>query len=433
MRKEFLPFLFFIILVFCGRCAFGLDSVLPVIETEQVAGSGDMADDSAIWIHPTDPNLSLIIGQSKAKDVDGLPIGGIHVFDLNGVMLQFCQDGRMNNVDLRYNIELNGEYVDIVTAGNRSNDSIAVYKVDPAMRMLENIACRAITTGLDVYGSCMYRSAITGKLYAFVNDKDGRVEQWELFDNGSGDSNAIDGELVRSFDVGTQPEGCVADDEYGYFYIGEEDVGIWKYGAGPDDGAVRENVDYVIDEGGQYLTDDVEGLTIYYGRAGSGYLIASSQGSHRFIVYERQEGNDYVKTFNVVANTADGIDACTGTDGIEVVNVFLGDSFPNGLFITHDTSNAGGSCSNYKLVDWYDIATTGETVLDIDLSWDPRRIRGDFNGDSFVDIEDLQALSVSWLAEPNDNSWSTACDVSLPPDGQINLLDIAQFQQIWGF
>ena len=72
------------------------------------------------------------------------------------------------------------------------------------------------------------------------------VEQWELFD---ADSGQVDARRVRTFDVGTQTEGCTADDELGHLYIGEEDVGIWKYGAEPGTGAARTLVDTTAQAG----------------------------------------------------------------------------------------------------------------------------------------------------------------------------------------
>ena len=53
----------------------------------------------------------------------------------------------------------------------------------------------------------------------------------------------VDAALVRTFNVGSQVEGCVADDEQGYFYISEEAIGIWKYGAEPEAGIARTQVD----------------------------------------------------------------------------------------------------------------------------------------------------------------------------------------------
>jgi myo-inositol-hexaphosphate 3-phosphohydrolase len=39
--------------------------VRPVVETTPVPHTGDAADDVAIWVHPTDPVLSTIIGTDK--------------------------------------------------------------------------------------------------------------------------------------------------------------------------------------------------------------------------------------------------------------------------------------------------------------------------------------------------------------------------------
>jgi len=173
--------------------------------------------------------------------------------------LDYRPDGELNNVDLRYNFPLGGQRVALITAGDRVNNIIAIYQVNVATRKLENVATRVITTGIGVYGSCMYHSPVTGKYYVYIDSKDGEVEQWELFDNGSG---RVDGILVRSFEVGSSTEGCVADDELGYFYIGEEAKGIWKYGAEPGDGTSRTQVDKT--GAGGHLTRDVEGLTLYY-------------------------------------------------------------------------------------------------------------------------------------------------------------------------
>ena len=139
--------------------------------------------------------------------------------------------------------------------------------------------------------------------------------------------------LVRSFDVGSQTEGIVADDEQAALYVGEEAVGIWRYGAEPDAGTARVQVDSTS---GGHLTADVEGLAIYHASDGTGYLLASSQGSSEFVVYERQGGNDYVMTFEV--GSGGGIDGVSGTDGIDVINVDLGPSFPMGAFAAQDNT-----------------------------------------------------------------------------------------------
>ncbi len=91
--------------------------VAPSVETGQVPGSGDAADDIAIWIHPDNPALSLVIGTDKTS--------GMVTFNLDGSQRQFLGDGDMNNVDLRYNMLVGGQRIDIVAATNRVDDTIA--------------------------------------------------------------------------------------------------------------------------------------------------------------------------------------------------------------------------------------------------------------------------------------------------------------------
>ena len=349
--------------------------VMATVETEPVSHSGDIADDAKIWVHPSEPNRSVIIGTDK-HSTDG----GVAVYDLDGKQIYFAQDGKMNNVDVRYNFPLGGKKVDIIAVSNRTNDSIAIYTIDPCSLKLTNVAARAISVGVDeIYGQCLYHSWRTGKYYSFVNDKDGQVEQWELFDNQNGKIDAV---RVRSFDVGTQTEGMVADDELGHVYIGEEDVGIWKYGAEPTDPgdiANRVLVDSTDTNAGGHLVADVEGLTIYYAQGSEGYLIASSQGednpthtlANSFAVYRRDGDNEYVMSFRIVENTALGIDGVSNTDGIGVSNVFLGPAFGQGAFVAQDGHNSGGN-QNFKLVPWENIATAITPNLIIDTGWNPR-------------------------------------------------------------
>lgn len=309
-------------------------TIAATVETAPVPHRGDAADDPAIWVHPGDTAKSTIIGTDKK--------GGIAVYDLAGSELQYRSDGDMNNVDLRDGFPLGGESISLVTAGNRDDDSIAVYRVDVATRTLVPVA--ALAVGISTYGSCMYRSPVSGKVYYFVNSQDGEVEQWELFDDGAGQ---VRGKRVRSFDVGSQTEGCVADDELGHFYIGEESEGIWKYGAEPQAGDERVLVDSTSRDG--HLEADVEGLAIAYGKGGAGYLVASSQGNDSFAVYRRRGDNAFVLSFGIEAGN--GIDAVQETDGIDVSTAKLGPAFPRGVLVAQDGENDEGN-QNYKLVPW---------------------------------------------------------------------------------
>jgi 3-phytase len=351
------------------------ESVVPSVET--VAASGG-EDDAAIWIHPTDTAQSRIIGAVKTGS------GALRVFDLNGQPVQIVNASGINNIDLRYNFPLAGERVALLAGSNRSNNSISLYKIDSQTGMLESIAARAISTGMSIYGCAMYVSPTSGKYYVFVSSESGQVQQWELFDNGAG---LVDAVQVRSFTVGSRSEGLVADDALSHLYVGEENAGIWKYSAEPGGGSARTLVDGT--GAGGHLDADVEGLAIYYANGGYGYLLASSQGSNEFIVYERDGNNSFIGSFTLVAGG--GIDAVTDTDGIDVTNFALGSQFPLGLFVAQDNDD------NFKLVRWDTIDAALGGVLIADSSWDPRLVGrrpqqpalpGDYNSSGHVDAAD---------------------------------------------
>ncbi|MCC6795921.1 MAG: phytase [Candidatus Hydrogenedentes bacterium] len=349
-----MKFSFLILLSAAGIVMAQTPTVQPALETEPVPHGDDAADDACFWVHPDNPELSLIVGTDKE--------GGLAVYGLDGKQRQYLPDGKMNNVDIRYGFSLAGSPQEIVISSNRSDMSLSVYRVDPASLTL--VSAGKIVTGMKlVYGFCMYRSAKTGAYFAFVNSEDGEVQQWKLNES----QGKIGGELVRSFDVGIQTEGCVADDDTGVFYIGEEEKGIWRYGAEPDAGTDRELVDSVKPDG--RLTADVEGLSIYYASATKGYLVASSQGDSTFAVYERDGNNKFLGFFQI--GKANSIDPVTGTDGIDVISAALGKGFTEGAFIAQDDTNDGAN-QNFKLVPWQSIANAFTPALTIDTTRSPR-------------------------------------------------------------
>jgi 3-phytase len=325
-------------------------TVFPTLETPPVGNHGDAADDPAIWVHPTDPSLSLVIGTEKQN--------GLYVYDLSGNTLQHLPDGKMNNVDLRHGFTLNGEETTIVTASNRTDDTLAIYAIDVASRRLINVADGPQATGMtDPYGLCMYQSAASGTTYAIVNDTDGVVKQWALRETAPGKVSA---ELMREFSVGSQTEGCVADDSTGVLLIGEEAVGLWKYGAEPEAGDARSAVVLAADD--DALNPDVEGVSIYHKENGEGYIVVSSQGSDSYVLYQLQAPHELVGTFAIIADGASGIDGASETDGLDVTSAPLGGKFPKGLLVVQDGRNVlPPEPQNFKFVSWADV----ETALDL--------------------------------------------------------------------
>jgi myo-inositol-hexaphosphate 3-phosphohydrolase len=321
-------------------------SVLPVAadgETTPVQHSGDAADDPAIWVHPSDPSRSVVIGNDKQ--------GALEVYDLAGARIQQITTpaGSWGNVDVRQAVTVGGSVLDLVGA---VRGGMRFYSVDPASRQLS-----LVTDGTGTLpsgggeGFCLYHSRVSGRLYAFVNDRSGRVRQFEIHD-ADGDG-LVQSALVREFSVGSETEGCVADDETGAFYISEEDVALWRYEAEPSGGGGRTRVD---DVGGGNLAADIEGLTLVPLPEGGGYLIASAQNvadarNSYFAVYERTGGNAFVAAFRVVGGVA--ADGCQRTDGIAAHPGGLGPMFPTGLFVCQDNDNTTPGASgnqNFKLV-----------------------------------------------------------------------------------
>ncbi len=317
--------------------------VAATLETPPVDSSGDAADDPAIWVHPVDPALSLIIATDKQL--------GLYVYDVDGNLLQTLADGRMNNVDLREGFILGGASRTLVAASNRSDDSIALYVVDPAARRLTS-AGASVPTGLsDAYGLCLY-AAPGGGHYIFVNETgSGRFRQWRVQDGAGG----IEATMVREFTVGSQAEGCVADDERGHLYVAEENAALWRFSADPAGGATRTVIDRV--GGANGLDADLEGVALWRGAAGSGYVVVSNQGANNYAVYRRGEDNEFIGLFAIVGNTALGIDEVTQTDGLEVTHSSVGARFPEGLLVVQDGSNQGTiGRQNFKFVPWRTVA-----------------------------------------------------------------------------
>ncbi len=376
-----------------------IPAALPAIETagyvDDAAAerAGDL-DDPAIWPHPSDPSQSLVI--TTLKD------GGLAVFDLNAERLQLIAPEpygafRYNNVDLIYNFQLGADLVDLAVVSDRQGDTLAVFRIDPATRRLTDVTSPDIIAGIfggepgeaTAYGLASFTSTISGKAYVFVCQADGNlVSQLELRATENGQVTARE---VRRLELpipaggeaeDSQAEGMVVDRELGYFYIAvEEEIGVLKYNAEPTGGTTGTLI-HPIDA--EFFSPDIEGLTIYYGADGAGYLLISSQGDSTYAVFSRSGDNAYLGSFVVGDNGR--IDQANETDGADVLNVPLGPNYPNGLLVVQDGADdpqqvfeddeeLENRATNFKFVPWENVANAFDTPLLIDpTSYDPRSI-----------------------------------------------------------
>ena len=307
-------------------------------ETVPVGTSGDSADDPAIWVDTADPARSIVIGNDKGD--------ALEVYDLAGALLQRIAEPH-GNVDVRPGFPLAGGSVDIAAA---TRSGLRIYGINPVTRALASVTDGSSLATNGGEGLCMYRSAASGRFYVFQVTRAGGVQQWWLQDADA--DGLVDGQLVRSFEIGSESEGCVADDDLGHVYISEEDAGIWKYGAEPDAGSTRSLVDSVASG---RLVSDVEGLAIVRQSDGSGFLLASAQNvadptASYFTAYQRTGGNAYAGAFRIVTGLE--ADGCSRTDGIDATASGLGAAFPGGLFVCQDDSNTtpGTGNQNFKFV-----------------------------------------------------------------------------------
>ena len=112
---------------------------------------------------------------------------------------------------------------------------------------------------------------------------------------------------MRTFAVGSEAEGCVADDDAGCALHQRGERGALALLCRADGGSARTAVD-AASAGGE-LTDDIEGVTLVDQPDGKGFLIVSAQNAVNpnasyFSVYRREGTNAFVKTFRIVNGPA---------------------------------------------------------------------------------------------------------------------------------
>jgi 3-phytase len=306
-------------------------------ETQAVGtANADAADDPAIWRNPADPAASLIVGTDKKA--------GLYVYDMQGRQRSFVDAGRVNNVDLR-DMGAAGIIVAASDRNDKANAQIAMFRLDPRSAKLTAIGKVSAGSG-EAYGICLYRE--DDALFAFNVIKDGTIRQVALNPGTPATGTTATGTIVRTMKLGTQSEGCAADERTHRLYVAEEDVGLWRFDAraGGDTTPIR-----MAAADGQQIVADTEGVTIAAeGPGNGGYLLVSSQGDNAYAVY-RLADDRYVGRFRIAKGR---LGATEETDGIDVAIGDFGLGYPGGLFVAQDGQNAPAA-QNFKLVAWADI------------------------------------------------------------------------------
>jgi 3-phytase len=317
--------------------------VNPVITTDSVLHD---TDDPAVWINPTDPAKSLIVGTDKDKD------GGLYVFDLNGKLqadktVRGLQ--RPDNVDIEYGLSLSGKSTDIAVATERLTHKLRIYSL-PDMKPVDKGGIEVFVgeTGnefRDLMGISLYKNR-AGVIYAIVGRKNGPTDgtylwQYRLDDDGTGHVQAT---LVRKFGQYSglkEIESIAVDDQLGYVYYSDEGKGVHQYYADPEKG--NKELALFATTG---FTEDHEGISIYNLTDSTGYILVSDQGANKFHIFRREGTAQYpfehrlVKVVQVKA---------VQSDGSETVSVPLNGQFQHGLFIAMSDDRT------FQLYRWEDI------------------------------------------------------------------------------
>ena len=324
---------------------------------------GNDPDDPAIWLNTADPAKSLILGTNKAA----APDGALVVFNLDGTVRQTIRPlDRPNNVDVEYGFSLGGRSADIAVVTERLQHRLRVYRIPSGGGALEDISADGGVPVLadqagdasEPMGIALYRRPRDGAVFAIVSPKSGGATdylwQYRLTDEGSGRVTAT---LVRRFgnfsrrgptpgEIG-EIEAVMVDDELGYVYYADERFGIHKWQADPDHPEAARELG-VFGTSGYKL--DREGLAVYAGSRGTGYLVSTDQipGGSILRLYRREgtatKPHDHQAVVGVIPTSSDE------TDGIEIISRPL-PGFPDGLLVM---MNSGPK--NFLLYDWREIA-----------------------------------------------------------------------------
>jgi 3-phytase len=313
-------------------------AVTAVAETAPVGTvAADAADDPAIWRNAANPAASLIVGTDKQA--------GLYVYGLDGAVRSFTAAGQVNNVDLRGDVDWNGQRIVLVGASNRTtltDPHLSLFALNTASGGLRQLADLSAGATGEAYGFC-FGQVGPGLPRAYVVTKAGTVLELAIEMSATGTPTT---RVLRRFGVATQAEGCVVDDRTGQLYLGEEDVGIWRFDLHAAQPTAIAFATVGAEDG---LVADVEGLAIVPDGAGGGMLLASSQGDNAYALFDLATGT--LRGRFRIGGTGE---ATSDTDGIELILGDFGPAFPQGLMVAQDGDNAPAA-QNFKLVSWADV------------------------------------------------------------------------------
>jgi len=310
-------------LLSCIGCTTNLPEIPATVITEQTPHD---TDDPAIWVNKNDPENSIVFGTDK-DEVNG----GVYAFDLDGNIIKdksITGISYPNNVDVAYDFKLNDSTTtDVIMFTEREKHQIRLFSV-PNMNPLDGGGFPVFSNESQMdnrrpMGIASYTDKATQTTYAIVSRKVGTVEnylhQYKFEVDTLGVVSTSLSRAFGKFSGDKEIEAIAVDEELGFVYYSDEGHCIRKYYADPAKGDEE-----LACFGGEYFTDDIEGIAIVKRPNANGYLVVSNQQDYSFNVFDRKS-NAYGKTINLGTVETDGCDATTEA---------LGSKFPGGLFVS---------------------------------------------------------------------------------------------------
>ena len=298
------------------------NAVKPTVVTEALPHD---TDDPSIWIHPTDPSKSIIVGTDKDTD------GALYAFDLKGKIIAKSEVlKRPNNVDIAYGLVIDGKKVDVAVTTERESNKIRIFSL-PDLKAIDNGGISVFDGEelRDPMGIALYTRPSDKKIFAIVGRKSGPsgsyLWQYEL----SGNGKFATAKVVRKFGAYSgkkEIEAIAVDNELGTVLYCDEQFGIRKYKADP---ALNDNKELTI-FGKTGFKADNEGIAIYKKTDSTGYILVSNQQANTFMVYPREGAKGNPNDYPLLAEIPTSTIEC---DGADATSINLGGSFKNGLFV----------------------------------------------------------------------------------------------------
>ncbi len=302
-------------------------------------------DDPAIWIHPTAPESTLIIGTDKDTD------GALAVFDIEGKILEDRTVRglkRPNNVDVEYGFQYGKNHIDIAVVTEREANQLRVFRL-PNMTPIDG-------GGLPVFvgeknrspmGIALYKRPRDGQIFAILSRKHGPVDGEYLWQyHLETKQNTVTASHIRSFgrfSGSGEIEAIAVDDKLGFVYYSDENTGIRKYGADPDGKYGNQELALFGQEG---FKEDREGISIYCKEDSSGHILVSDQQADLFQVFPREglpnNPHAHPRIASIALSTRE-------SDGSEVLSDSLNSQYPAGLFVAMSDDRT------FHLYDWRDL------------------------------------------------------------------------------